>query len=309
MSLVVVGSVAFDSIKTPGGQVDDALGGSAVHFAIAASLFTPVRLVGVVGGDFPTEHLDLLEAHSVDLAGLRVQEDGRTFRWSGEYFDDMNQRETLSVELNVLDNYQPTLPESYRDSGFVFLGNGPPITQASVLDQVDGRPFVLADTMDLWIQTAHRELVDLLPRLDGLVLNDQEAFLLSDEGNLVQAGRKILSMGPRFVVVKKGEHGSMIFHPDGQIALPAQPLSSVCDPTGAGDSFAGGLMGFLARHGSVDLASFKNAVAWGTVTASFCCEAFGVHGILSADPDGLRARYEEFRSMLTLEEHPAAMPR
>ncbi|MGA1202366.1 MAG: PfkB family carbohydrate kinase [Planctomycetota bacterium] len=300
MSLVVVGSVAFDSIKTPGGAISEALGGSATHFSLAASLFTPVRLVGVVGGDFPSEHLDLLRSHGIDLDGLEVVPDGRTFRWSGEYFEDMNQRETLSVELNVLDDHQPKLPDSYRDSRFLFLGNGPPVTQASVLDQMTGRPFVVADTMDLWIQTAHRELLELLPRLDGLVLNDQEAFLLSDDRNLVSAGRKILEMGPNYVVVKKGEHGSLIFHRDGEIALPGQPLGAVVDPTGAGDSFAGGLMGFLSRHGSVDLESFKTAVAWGTVTASFCCEAFGVDGILKADSDTLRGRFEDYRSMLSL---------
>ena len=307
MSLVVVGSVAFDSIKTPEGRIDEALGGSATHFALAASLFTPVRLVGVVGGDFPSEHLDLFESHAIDLEGLETVPDGKTFRWSGEYFEDMNQRETLSVELNVLDNHQPKVPESYRGSGFLFLGNGPPVTQASVLDQMTDRPFVVADTMNLWIQTAQKELLDLLPRLDGLVLNDEEAFLLSDERNLVKAGQKILGMGLSYVVVKKGEHGSMIFHEGGQISLPAQPLSEVHDPTGAGDSFAGGLMGFLTRHGSVDLASFKAAVAWGTVTASFCCEAFGVHGILQADPEALRARFEQYRAMLTLEEHSAAL--
>ena len=307
MSLVVVGSVAFDSIKTPQDQIDEALGGSATHFALAASLFTPVQLVGVVGDDFPQAHLDLLSSHSVDLEGLRVVDGGKTFRWSGEYFDDMNQRETLSVELNVLDNYEPVIPDSYRNSGFLFLGNGPPVTQASTLDQMTESPFVVADTMDLWIQTERKALMALLPRLDGLVLNDQEAFLLTDDRNLVAAGRKILAMGPRYVVVKKGEHGAMIFHPDGQIALPAQPLPSVEDPTGAGDSFAGGLMGYLARHGETDLESFKNAVAWGTVTASFCCESFGVKGILGANPDLLRARFEEYRGMLTLLGHSAAL--
>lgn len=308
MSLVVVGSVAFDSIKTPEGSIDEALGGSATHFSLAAALFTPVKLVGVVGGDFPSEHLDLLESHGVDLEGLETVADGRTFRWSGEYFEDMNSRETLSVELNVLDAHQPKVPASYRDAKFLFLGNGPPVTQASVLDQMDAKPFVLADTMDLWIQTENRALHDLLPRLDGLVLNDEEAFLLSDERNLVKAGKKILAMGPRYVVVKKGEHGSMIFHGDEQVALPAQPLAEVHDPTGAGDSFAGGVMGYLAQHGDVTLESFKHAVAWGTVTASFCCEAFGVHGILQADPEAVRERFARFRRMLTIAEAAAELP-
>ncbi len=309
MSLAVVGSIAFDSIKTPDGRIDDALGGSAVHFALAAALFAPVRLVGVVGDDFPPEHLDLLESRGIDLEGIETVVGGRTFRWSGEYFEDMNRRETLSVELNVLADHRPTIPASYRDVRYLFLGNGPPVTQASVLDQMRGNPFVLADTMNLWIQTEHQALLDLLPRLDGLVLNDEEAFLLSGERNIVRAGRRIHAMGPRFVVVKKGEHGSMIFHDDGQISLPAQPLAEVQDPTGAGDSFAGGLMGFLARCDHVDLELFKNAVAWGTVTASFCCEAFGVNGILDVDAEALRTRFDSYRAMLSLVEQGAPLPR
>ncbi len=300
MSLVVVGSVAFDSIKTPGGHLDDALGGSAVHFSLAAALFSPVQLVGVIGNDFPQEHIDLLQSRGVDLTGLEVVTGGKTFRWTGEYFEDMNQRETLSVELNVFQDFEPKVPASYRDAGFLFLGNGPPVTQASVLDQLDRSPFVLADTMDLWIQTTQQSLLDLLPRLDGLVLNDQEAMLLADERNLVRAGQKILAKGLSYVVIKKGEHGSMIIHRDGQIVLPAYPLAEVIDPTGAGDSFAGGLMGFLAKQQEVDLETIKSGVAWGTVTASFCCEQFGVHGILQATQDALRARFDEYRSMLQL---------
>jgi len=308
MSVVVVGSIAFDSIQTPHGRIDEALGGSAVHFALAASLFAPVKMVGVVGSDFPPEHIELLESRGIDVSGIETVRGGRTFRWSGEYFEDMNRRETLSVELNVLQDHRPKIPAGYRKSGFLFLGNGPPVTQASVLDQMTARPFVLADTMDLWIRTEHRALLALLPRLDGLVLNDEEAFLLSEERNIVRAGRKILDLGPRFVVVKKGEHGSMIFHEGGQISLPAQPLAEVSDPTGAGDSFAGGLMGSLSRAPAVDLEAFKNAVAWGTVTASFCCEAFGVHGILAADGESLRARFDGYRAMLTLAEQGTALP-
>ncbi|MFQ5655592.1 MAG: PfkB family carbohydrate kinase [Planctomycetota bacterium] len=301
MSLVVVGSVAFDSIQTPEGRVDDALGGSAVHFSLAASLFTSVRLAGVVGEDFPKEHRELLKGRGIDLAGLETIPGGRTFRWAGEYSEDMNQRETLSVELNVFEDFQPRLPESYQVARYVFLANGAPITQASVLDQMKNRPFVMADTMDLWIRTAHHDLEALLRRIDGLVLNDQEALLLSSEKNLIRAGRAIREYGLRYLVIKKGEHGATIFHPGGEITLPALPLAEVHDPTGAGDSFAGGILGYLARSGKIDLEHFKRAVAWGTVCAAFGCQAFGVQGILDATREEVEARYAEYCEMLRLE--------
>ncbi|MCA8959509.1 MAG: sugar kinase [Planctomycetes bacterium] len=301
MSLVVVGSVAIDSIKTPHGEVHDALGGSAVHFVLASRFFAPTRLVGVVGGDFPDKYRQLLSDRGVDLAGLETVANGESFRWSGEYFDDMNQRETLSVDLNVFESFQPKLPEDYRDASFVFLANGAPSTQASVLDQMSGKPFVMADTMDLWIRIAHGDLEELLRRIDGLVLNDQEAFLLSDCRNLVQAGRKIVDRYDlAILVIKKGEHGCLIFRGGEEINLPALPLGDVVDPTGAGDSFAGGLMGHLARENRTDVETFKRAVAWGTVQASFCCEGFGVDRVARLEWAESEKRYRRYQSMLQI---------
>lgn len=301
MGLVVVGSVAFDSIVTPKAREDDALGGSAVHFSLSSCFQAKTKLVGVVGEDFPDERKQLLSERGIDLEGLEVVDGGRTFRWEGKYFDDMNQRETLSVDLNVFEHFQPRLPGSYQDARFVFLANGSPDTQASVLDQMSGKPFVMADTMDLWIQTTHGQLESLLRRIDGLVLNDEEAELLSGLDGMIAAGRAIRSKYElRYLVVKKGEHGCIIFHEGGEIALPAWPLASVEDPTGAGDSFAGGLMGYLAKVGSTDLDHFKKAVAWGTVMASFCCERFGVHRMVELELIEAERRYHQFRSMLTL---------
>ncbi len=300
MSVVVVGSVAFDDIETPHGSVVGTLGGSAVYFALASSLFIETKLVSVVGGDFPEDHRTLLEGRGIDLAGLSTIEDGRTFHWSGAYSADMNQRETRSVELNVLGGYHPVLPESYLDSPYVFLANGDPATQLEVLDQVRGNPFVMADTMDLWIRTRHGDVESLLERIDGLVLNDSEATLLTDERNLVVAGRCIRAFGPRYVVIKKGEHGALIFHDGGEVYLPASPLAEVRDPTGAGDTFAGGLMGYLAQSGRRDLPSLKLGVAWGTVVASFCCQGFGVERLAALRRDDLDQRYRHYVEMLTL---------
>ncbi len=302
MSLVVVGSVAFDSIETPEGSVDDALGGSAVHFSLAAALFGEVQLVGVVGDDFPQEHLRLLGSHGICLDGLQVVPGGQTFRWSGKYFDDMDQRETLSVSLNVFEKFQPQLPKKYGEAELLFLGNGPPQTQASVLHQMKDKPFTVVDTMNLWIDNNRQELVDLLGEVDALVLNDEEAYLLSGEKNLVKAGRQIRKMGPRFVIAKKGQHGSTIFHDGGETALPALPLADVVDPTGAGDSFAGGMMGSLLKLGRTDIDAIKLSVAWGTVTASFCCEGYGVDGLLAAKGAALQDRFDRYRKMLNLGE-------
>lgn len=301
MSLVVVGSVAFDSIKTPHGAVDKALGGSAVHFSLASRLFAKTQLVGVVGKDFPDAHRELLSSRGIELSGLETVADGETFRWSGEYFADMNQRETLSVDLNVLEAFDPRLPAGYRSAPFVFLANGAPATQASVIDQIDGKPFVMADTMDLWIRIERDELNAVLERVNGLVLNDQEAFLLSDHKNLVQAGRWIADRYQlKIVVVKKGEHGCLVIWEGQEINLPAFPLGDVLDPTGAGDAFAGGAMGYLAQEGRTDLETFKRAIAWGTVTASFCCEGFGVNRIAELEESEARERFDRFRAMLQI---------
>lgn len=309
MSLLVVGSIAYDSIKTPHGEVSDALGGSAVYFSLAARLFTPVRLVGVVGGDFKPEDVTFLEENGVDTAGLERVPHGRTFRWSGEYTPDMNDRTTLSVELNVFEDHQPRVPESFRDSRLVFLANASPITQMSVLDQIREPGFVVADTMDLWIQTQNEELQALLRRIDGLFINDSEAIMLTRAPNLLKAARKIQAMGPECVVIKKGEHGAILVHGDATLPIPGYPTADVKDPTGAGDSFAGAFMGSLAggavedRPGgpaAPDTQALKRALAFGAVVASFTVEEFGVAAIAALNEGRALERYEKFRGFLAL---------
>ena len=299
MPLLVVGSIAFDSIETQGGTVEDCLGGSATFFSLAASLFGDVRLVGVVGDDFPAACRKLLEERRVDTSGLVIRPGGKTFRWRGRYSADMASRETLEVHLNVLGDFQPEVPAAFRDSRFVFLGNSSPITQRTVLEQVPERKLVVADTMDLWIETQHDELLALLKEIDGLVLNDQEARLLSDDHNLVRAGQHILRLGPKFVIIKKGEHGAMFFSREGRFVMPAYPTAQVVDPTGAGDSFAGGMMGFLAASARVDPATLKRALAYGTVTASVTVEEFGLGGLQRAERAEIDARFEEYRAMIS----------
>jgi cytidine kinase len=300
MSLLVVGSIAFDSIKTPRDEARDLLGGSAVYFSLAARLLGPVRLVGVVGADFPKEHLDTLSMLGVDTEGVEFAE-GKTFRWSGEYFEGMNRRETLAVELNVFGGFRPKIPDRFRDSEFVFLANGSPLTQLSVLDQVRRPRFVMADTMDLWIRTERKGLLDLLRRVDGLVINDDEALLLTEASSTVRAGKEILGLGPARVVVKKGEHGAILFTRDGVYPLPAFPVDEVRDPTGAGDSFAGGLMGCLAARGDVEPGSFKAALATATVLASFTVEDFGVRRLLSLSRDDVNVRLKEYSELLRVD--------
>ena len=243
MSLLVVGSIALDSVETPHGVVKDALGGSATYFSYAASYFTPVRLVGVVGEDFPDEHRATLEGRNIDTSGLVVQPGGETFRWRGKYQGDMNEAETLEVHLNVLGTFDPDLSPEFAETPYVFLANGSPVMQRKVLSQAKGRKLAVADTMNFWIETQRDELYDLLREVDGLVLNDGEARMLTEEVNLVRAGRKVLELGPKFVIIKKGEHGAMFLAADEAFVMPAFPLADVVDPTGAGDSFAGGFMG------------------------------------------------------------------
>lgn len=300
MSLLVVGSVAYDSVKTPYGEAADALGGSAVYFALAARRFTPVRLVGVIGDDFAEADTEFLAQRSIDTRGLERVSGGRTFRWSGEYSADMNSRETLSVELNVFEDFEPRIPEEFADSRFVFLANGSPVTQMSVLDQIDRPRFVMADTMDLWIRMNRAELLRLLERIDGLLLNDSEALLLTDAPNLMAAGKAILNLGPERVVIKKGEHGAILFTSDRIVPLPAYPVVQVCDPTGAGDSFAGALMGHLQRRDSVDEQAFKEAMAYGAVVASYTVEQFGVGRIADVSERDLTERYGQFRDLIGL---------
>jgi cytidine kinase len=297
MPLLVVGSIALDSVHTPQTFRDDVLGGSAVYFSYAASFFTPVRLVGAVGEDWPAEHTELLRSRRIDTGGLQVVPGGATFRWRGKYHEDMNQRDTLEVHLNVLDGFEPVLSEESRRCPFVFLANGSPRMQRQVLDQVTGPRLVVADTMDLWIRTSHDELLDVLQRIDGLVLNDSEAKLLTEEENLVRAGHKVRELGPKFVVIKKGEHGAMFFSEFETYVLPAYPTEDVVDPTGAGDSFAGGFLGHLAATGDFSEANIRRAIIYGSVMASFNVEGFGVERLTTLTRDEIEARYRRFKEI------------
>jgi len=298
MSLLVVGSIAYDSIKTPHGSREDCLGGSSTYFCLAASFFSPVRLVSVVGEDFRDEDMTLLQSHGIDTAGLEVAP-GKTFRWGGEYSADMNSRETLFTELNTFGSFDPKVPAEWKEAPFLFLANGHPTVQSAVLDQCTDVDFVVVDTMDLWIQTARDELLSLLKRVDGLVLNDEEAKLLTGEHNLISAGNALLEMGPKIVMVKKGEHGCFLFNQYFQFALPAYPTSAVVDPTGAGDSFAGGFMGYLAGNGRVSLHNLKKAMAYGTVTASLNVESFGLDRLSTSSRTLVDDRFEEFLQFVT----------
>lgn len=300
MSLLVVGSIGIDTIETPHGVATDVLGGSATYFAFAAAFFTKVRLVGVVGEDFPVDYLRVLQSRDIDLVGLEKRTGGQTFRWRGRYSPDMNDRETLEVHLNVLGDFQPRLPDSVRNCELVFLANGAPTTQLGVLEKLKRPRLVVADTMDLWVKTQREPLLALFQRLDGLVMNDQEARLLTGDSNLVRAGRAIQNMGPGFVILKKGEHGALFFGRDDVFVLPAFPTAQVVDPTGAGDSFAGGFMGFLAALGDVSPMALKHAVANGIVTASFTVEGFGLDRLAQLDRRAFDGRLTEYRRMMSL---------
>lgn len=297
-SIVAVGSVAFDSIQAPTGEANDVLGGSLSYFALAASHFSNVRMVGVVGTDFTDEHMSVFDRPTIDTGGLE-RVDGKTFRWSGKYLDDMNQRETLSLDLNVFEKFDPKVPTDVDPSDLLFLANGSPGLQLQTLDKMPENGFCLLDTMDFWIESDRPTLVEALTRIDGLVINDEEAKFLSGESNLIAAGNKILEMGPKIVIVKKGEHGAFLFSTYLHYALPAYPIENVYDPTGAGDTFAGGVMGYLARGGRVTLSRIKKAMIYGTIMASFCVEKFGPDRLLEVTEDEIRDRYEDFVQFTT----------
>jgi sugar/nucleoside kinase (ribokinase family) len=299
MPLLVVGSVALDSVETPTEERENVLGGSAIFFSYAASFFSGVRLVGVVGADWPPEHTRLLSERNIDTSGLRVDPAGKTFRWRGKYQPNMNDRETLEVHLNVFERFDPVLSEECRRCPFLFLANGSPTVQLKVLDQAHGATLRVADTMDLWIRTQHDELLRLLKRIDGLVMNDAEARLLTYDENLVRAGRQLLTLGPRFVVIKKGEHGALFFSEHETYVMPAYPTPQVVDPTGAGDSFAGGMMGYLAERGNFEARTLKEALAYGTVVASFTVEDFSLDRLKKLDRPDLDRRLAEYRQMLS----------
>lgn len=299
MSLLVVGSVALDSIHTPTDERHDVLGGSAVYFSYAASYFTSVRLVGVVGEDWPKQHTELLQQRQIDTSGLEVVAGKETCRWTGKYEPNMNDRETLEIQLNVFGEFDPVLSDSFRQSHFVFLANGSPKLQSRVLGQVHGARLTVADTMDLWIREERDELLELLQGIDGLVLNDSEAKLLTHDENLVRAGRQVLEMGPKFVVIKKGEHGAMFLSEYETYVLPAFPTTRLVDPTGAGDSFAGGMMGHLDEQGNFEPQTLKRAMAYGILVASYTVEDFSLDRLRSIERADLERRMEEYTKMLS----------
>lgn len=297
MAVTVVGSLAFDTIHTASGSAEDVMGGSATFFAAAAAYFGQVRLVGIVGEDFPEAFREELKDRDIDVAGLETKP-GRTFRWEGKYSADMNERETLNVELNAFGEFEPTIPEAYRESEVVFLANAAPKTQLKVLEQMERPKFVACDTMDLWIETARDDLQNLLGKVDCVTINDGEVRDLTGHTNLYTAARMVLGWGPNAVIVKKGEHGAICVTNDGSSALPAYPIERLVDPTGAGDSFAGGLCGYLAEHGDFGLGAMKRGLAYGTICASFSVQGFSLHGFRNVDRDDIDQRLEKFQAML-----------
>ena len=295
MSLTVVGSIALDTVETPWGNNVEGLGGAATFFSLAAAHYVQVHLVGVVGEDFPDEHVQLLAGKNIHLDGLE-RAPGKTFRWAGRYHKDINQRDTLDTQLNVFESFHPKLPQSARKAKYLFLGNIHPSLQLEVLEQTAAE-FVGLDTMNLWIHTTPDELRAVLRRVDAILINDSEVHDLTGESNLVEGAAAVRKLGPRMVVVKKGEHGCLLFDRDDVFAVPAFPLRTVMDPTGAGDSFAGGFMGYIAREDSTDAATLRQAIVHGSVVASFTCEAFGPNRLAEVTAEEIAARYEAFRKL------------
>ena len=304
MSLLVVGSVAFDAVETPFGRRERMLGGSATHFSLAASFFTDVRVVGVVGGDFGEGEFGVLRAHGVDTSDLEVVPDGRTFFWRGRYDFDLNTAHTLDTQLNVFADFKPKLSDASRQSRLAFLGNIQPDLQVEVREQVAGAELVALDTMNYWINTVPDAVWDAVRRVHVVIINDAEARQLAGEPNLMRAARKILAAGPRALVIKRGEYGAALFTPDTYFAIPAYPLESVVDPTGAGDTFAGGFMGYLASQEQADEAAMRRAMIYGSVMASFNVEEFGTERVSRLKHEEINARFREFKRMTHFEEIP-----
>jgi len=301
--LVIVGTVAFDAIETPFGKTDKILGGAATFIGLAASQFNvDSAIVSIVGGDFPQEHLDLLSHKNMDISGVEIVKEGKTFFWSGLYHNDMNSRDTLVTELNVLADFKPVVPTSYRDSKVVMLGNLHPLVQASVLDQMTNKPdLVVLDTMNFWMDCALEDLMNVIKRVDVITINDEEARQLTGEYSLVVAARKIHEMGPEYVVIKKGEHGALLFNHDNVFFAPALPLEEVFDPTGAGDTFAGGFAGFLAKTNDISFENMKKAVIYGSTLASFCVEKFGTERMENLEGMEVHKRLQQFKALTQFE--------
>lgn len=300
MSILCVGSVALDSVETPFGKADRVLGGSAVYFSAAATVFNPVQLVGVVGDDYPVDELRFLEERGADLSGIE-HASGKSFFWAGRYHYDLNTRDTLDTQLGVFAEFEPKIPDTFRDARFVFLGNIDPALQHDVLDQVAAPEVVACDTMNFWIEGAREPLLELLGRVRILMVNDEEVRQLAGQANLLKAARWVQDQGPEIVVVKKGEHGAILFADDWMFHVPGFPLEEVFDPTGAGDSFAGGFMGHLARSGEVTPATLRRAMVFGSALGSFACERFSVERLRDLHTDDVAARVEEFRRLTAFE--------
>jgi sugar/nucleoside kinase (ribokinase family) len=298
MSLLVTGSIGIDTVRTPYGVSEDCLGGSSIYFSMAASFFSPVRLLGVIGSDCPFDLAEVFAGRDVDLTGLEVRNNSKTFRWAGTYHEDINERTTDKLELNVLAEAPPTVPAEYKDSKFVFLANTTPALQNELLEQIEAPAFVAADTMDCWIEGHRRDLETLLKKIDCLIINEDEARLLASEFNLIRSAAKVSDMGPSVVIIKKGESGSMMCNADRErFILPAFPAAEVRDPTGAGDSFAGGIMGYLAQVNKTDFASLKQAIAYGTVAASFTIADFSLQGLTSVSKADIENRFETLKKL------------
>ena len=297
--LLIVGTVAFDAIETPFGKTDKILGGAATYIGLSASFFNlQSAIVSVVGDDFPQEYLDLLTARNIDISGLEVVKGGKTFFWSGRYHNDLNTRDTLDTQLNVLADFQPKVPQAYKNSDIVMLGNLHPLVQSSVLDQMETQPkLVVLDTMNFWMDCALPELLEVIKRVDVITINDEEARQLSGEYSLVKAAAKIHTMGPKYVVIKKGEHGALLFHNKEVFFAPALPLEEVFDPTGAGDTFAGGFAGYITQSENISFDNMKNAIIQGSNLASFCVEKFGTEKMLDLDKSDVLSRLQQFKSL------------
>ncbi|OAD45729.1 PfkB family carbohydrate kinase [Polaribacter atrinae] len=297
--LLAVGTVAFDAIETPFGKTDKILGGSGTYVGLAASQFgVKTGVVSVVGGDFPASYLEMMNSKGINTDGIEVDKEGKTFFWSGKYHNDMNSRDTLITELNVLETFTPVVPESFKDAGIVMLGNLHPLTQASVLDQMTERPkLVVLDTMNFWMDIALDDLHTVLKRVDVVTINDEEARQLSGEYSLVNAAKKIHEMGPKYVVIKKGEHGALLFNEGDMFYAPALPLAEVFDPTGAGDTFAGGFCGYLAKTEDISFNNMKNAIIYGSNLASFCVEKFGTERMQDLTEEEVKKRLQAFKEL------------
>jgi len=301
VDILVVGSVALDSVETPFGKVEDAVGGSATFFSAAASYFAPVNLVAVVGNDYPMHAIEYLKSRRVDFKGLQIEQ-GETFRWAGRYNYDLNQRDTIYTHLNVFQNFKPHIPDAYKSSQYVFLGNIAPELQFDVLDQVQSPKLVALDTMNFWIEGSQKALRKVLERIDIFILNDSEARQLANQPNLIKAAKEIFKMGPKAIVIKKGEYGAALITPDAQFNVPAYPLEDVYDPTGAGDTFAGGFMGYIAKTDDASFENLKRAVVYGSAMASFCVQDFSINALKELSQDKIFDRVLAFKQLSHFEE-------